>query len=162
MKTKLYLPIISLLAMSVFAFISCDDSDSDTTKPVIELSEPEEGQELKIGDEHGVHFEMDLSDDVMLKSYMIEIHSNFDHHSHGKSRAAATGEATVDFSFNRSYDISGKKTAHIHHHDIVIPANATGRLSSDGLLHGCRRKRNLHCAQYCTEHYRRKGRSSSR
>ena len=104
MKTKLYLPIISLLAMSVFAFISCDDSDSDTTKPVIELSEP---------------------DDVMLKSYMIEIHSNFDHHSHGKSRAAATGEATVDFSFNRSYDISGKKTAHIHHHDIVIPANAT-------------------------------------
>ena len=52
MKTKLYLPIISLLAMSVFAFISCDDSDSDTTKPVIELSEPEEGQELKIGDEH--------------------------------------------------------------------------------------------------------------
>ena len=120
MKTKLYLPIISLLAMSVFAFISCDDSDSDTTKPVIE-----EGQELKIGDEHGVHFEMDLSDDVMLKSYMIEIHSNFDHHSHGKSRAAATGEATVDFSFNRSYDISGKKTAHIHHHDIVIPANAT-------------------------------------
>ena len=44
MKTKLYLPIISLLAMSVFAFISCDDSDSDTTKPVIELSEPEEGQ----------------------------------------------------------------------------------------------------------------------
>ena len=106
MKTKLYLPIISLLAMSVFAFISCDDSDSDTTKPVIELSEPEEGQELKIGDEHGVHFEMDLSDDVMLKSYMIEIHSNFDHHSHRKSRAAATGEATVDFSFNRSYDIS--------------------------------------------------------
>ena len=68
MKTKLYLPIISLLAMSVFAFISCDDSDSDTTKPVIELSEPEEGQELKIGDEHGVHFEMDLSDDVMIKS----------------------------------------------------------------------------------------------
>ena len=126
MKTKLYLPIISLLAMSVFAFISCDDSDSDTTKPVIELSEPEEGQELKIGDEHGVHFEMDLSDDVMLKSYMIEIHSNFDHHSHGKSRAAATGEATVDFSFNRSYDISGKKTAHIHHHDIIIPANACG------------------------------------
>ena len=79
MRTKLYLPIISLLAMFVFVFISCDDSDSDTTKPVIELHEPEEGQALKIGSEYGVHFEMDLSDDVMLKSYMIEIHSNFDH-----------------------------------------------------------------------------------
>ena len=72
MRIKLYLPIISLLAMSVFVFISCDDSDSDTTKPVIELHEPEEGQALKIGSEYGVHFEMDLSDDVMLKSYMIE------------------------------------------------------------------------------------------
>ena len=122
MRTKLYLPIISLLAMSVFVFISCDDSDSDTTKPVIELHEPEEGQALKIGSEYGVHFEMDLSDDVMLKSYMIEIHSNFDHHSHGKSRGA--GE-TIDFSFNKSYDISGKKTAHIHHHDIMIPKDAT-------------------------------------
>jgi hypothetical protein len=108
--------------MSVFVFISCDDSDSDTTKPVIELYEPEEGQALKIGSEYGVHFEMDLSDDVMLKSYMIEIHSNFDHHSHGKSRGA--GE-TIDFSFNKSYDISGKKTAHIHHHDIMIPKDAT-------------------------------------
>ena len=68
---------------------------------------------------------MDLSDDGMFKAYMIEIHSNFVHHSHGKSRAVGTGEATVDFSFNRSYDISGKTTAHIHHHDIVIPANAT-------------------------------------
>lgn len=56
MRIKLYLPIISLLAMSVFVFISCDDSDSDTTKPVIELHEPEEGQALKIGSEYGVHF----------------------------------------------------------------------------------------------------------
>ena len=96
MRTKLYLPIISLLAMSVFVFISCDDSDSDTTKPVIELHEPEEGQALKIGSEYGVHFEMDLSDDVMLKSYMIEIHSNFDHHSHGKSRGA--GEPSISAS----------------------------------------------------------------
>ena len=34
-------------------------------------------------------------------------------------------EPEEDFSFNRSYDVSGQKTAHIHHHDIVIPANAT-------------------------------------
>lgn len=124
MKTKLYLPITAFwqcLYLHLF-LVTIRIAIHQTGD---ELSEPEEGQELKIGDEHGVHFEMDLSDDVMLKSYMIEIHSNFDHHSHGKSRAAATGEATVDFSFNRSYDISGKKTAHIHHHDIVIPANAT-------------------------------------
>lgn len=122
MRTKFYFPIICLLAMCSFVFISCDESDSDTTKPVIELHEPQEGQALEIGNDHGVHFDMDLSDDVMLKSYMIEIHSNFDHHPHGRSVSA---EETESFSFNRSYDISGKKTAHIHHHDIVIPANAT-------------------------------------
>ncbi|WP_294476455.1 DUF4625 domain-containing protein [uncultured Bacteroides sp.] len=126
MKTKFYLPIICLLAISSFVFISCDkDEDSDTTKPVILLNEPEEGQALQIGNTHGVHFEMDLSDDVMLKSYKIEIHSNFDHHTHSRSNAASDAKETVDFSFNKAYDVPGQKTAHIHHHDIKIPANAT-------------------------------------
>jgi len=111
MKNKFYLPMVSLLATVTFMFSSCDNDDSsDTIKPLIELHEPEEGQALEIGNEHGVHFEMDLSDDVMLKSYKIEIHSNFDHHSHGGNSRAVQ---------------EGQKTAHIHHHDIVIPANAT-------------------------------------
>ena len=95
--------MVSLLATVTFMFSSCDNDDSsDTIKPLIELHEPEEGQALEIG---------------------IEIHSNFDHHSHGGNSRAV--QETVDFSFNRSYDVSGQKTAHIHHHDIVIPANAT-------------------------------------
>lgn len=126
MKTKFYLPIICLLAISSFVFISCDkDEDSDTTKPVILLNEPEEGQALQIGNLKGMHFDMDLSDDVMLRSYKIEIHNNFDNHPHSRSNAAVNTEETVDFIFNRSYDVSGQKNAHIHHHDIKIPANAT-------------------------------------
>ena len=31
----------------------------------------------------------------------------------------------VPFVFNRSYDVSGKKNVHVHHHDIVIPEDAT-------------------------------------
>ena len=119
MKTKNY--FIAILAISAATFFSCDNNDSDTTKPVIELHEPAEGQALLIGSEEGVHFEMDLSDDVMLKSYKIDIHNNFDHHSHD-TRVTGT---TVDFTFNRAYDVSEQRTAHIHHHDIVIPANAT-------------------------------------
>lgn len=125
MKTRFYFPmIISLLVISVSLLTACGDSDnplSDTTKPVIDLKSPAEGGVLAIGSEHGVHFEMDLSDDVMLKSYKIEIHNNFDHHSHD----TRTAETTVDFTFNKSYDVSEQRTAHIHHHDIVIPANAT-------------------------------------
>lgn len=81
MKTRFYFPmIISLLVISVSLLTACGDSDnplSDTTKPVIDLKSPAEGGVLAIGSEHGVHFEMDLSDDVMLKSYKIEIHNNF-------------------------------------------------------------------------------------
>ena len=55
--------MVSLLATVTFMFSSCDNDDSsDTIKPLIELHEPEEGQALEIGNEHGVHFEMDLSD----------------------------------------------------------------------------------------------------
>lgn len=123
MKTKTILSTFCLLALFALVSVSCKDSDSDTTKPVIALHEPEDGEEIKIGAD--MHLEMDLSDDVMLKSYMIEIHNNFDHHSHGSTRAAAPSSETVNFTFNKSYDLSGKKTAHIHHHDVVIPANAT-------------------------------------
>ena len=91
MKTRFYFPmILSLLVISVSLLTACGDSDnplSDTTKPVIDLKSPAEGGVLAIGSEHGVHFEMDLSDDVMLKSYKIEIHNNFDHHSHDTYQA---------------------------------------------------------------------------
>lgn len=123
MKTNHIFSIVSLLALFSLVSVSCKDSDSDTTKPVISLIDPQEGEAVKIGGD--MHLEMDLSDDVMLKSYMIEIHNNFDHHSHGSSRAAATDGQTVNFSFNKSYDLSGKRSAHIHQHDVVIPANAT-------------------------------------
>lgn len=121
MKTTISFSMICLLAIGSFCFISCSDDNekADVTKPVIELSEPEEGAVLLIGDKHGVHFDMDLSDDVMLKSYKINIHNNFDHHGHTK----AEGDL-VPFTFNKVYDVSGLKNTHVHHHDIVIPADA--------------------------------------
>lgn len=120
---KLYLAC--LMAISFVTFSSCDrDNDSDTTKPVINLIEPEEGDILKIGDEHGIHFELELSDDRMLKSYKVDIHSNFDGHGHSASLTSTSSE-TVDFQFNKSWDVSGQKNANIHHHEIMIPANAT-------------------------------------
>lgn len=83
MKTKFYFLVISLLAICSVCLPACDnDEKGDVTKPVIDLIEPEEGAVLKIGNGKGVHFEMNLSDDVMLRSYKINIHNNFDHHGH--------------------------------------------------------------------------------
>lgn len=122
MKKFIYLSMWSILCVTMFMLAACSDSDSDTTKPAIELIEPAEGEVLLIGSEHGVHFEMKVSDDVMLKSYKIEIHSNFDNHGHETGRSA---EATLSFRFDKVYDLSGSKNADVHHHDILIPANAT-------------------------------------
>ncbi|MDR1154408.1 MAG: DUF4625 domain-containing protein [Bacteroidales bacterium] len=129
MKTKFNfynLYLVCLTAISFAAFSSCDHGDNgDTTKPVINLIEPEEGDVLKIGDEQGVHLEMELSDDVMLKSYKVDIHPNFDGHAHAHSATLKPASETVDFTFQQTWDESGKKNDHVHHHDIKIPANAT-------------------------------------
>ncbi|MCC8143070.1 MAG: DUF4625 domain-containing protein [Tannerellaceae bacterium] len=86
--------------------------EADTTKPVIDLSYPQEGEVAKIGDGAGVHFVVDLEDDVMLGSYKVEIYGN----------TAATQMGGL--IFDQTWDISDKQKAKIHHHHIVIPKDA--------------------------------------
>jgi hypothetical protein len=107
-----------LLALSIITFAGCKE-DGDAEKPVIYLEEPAEGDELQIGGANGVHFEAEFSDNENLASYKVDIHPNFDGHTHTRS----TSE-TVDFELNQSWLISGKN-ASIHHHEIKIPENAT-------------------------------------
>ena len=136
MKTifKYLLLSISIVTITLL-FTSCDsDNDGDTTPPVINLIAPAEEGILKIGDEHGMHLEMELSDNEMLSSYKVEIHNNFDGHEHTKSLKA---DETTPFSFQKSWDVSGKKNATIHHHEIMIPENATPG--------------NYHLMVYCTD-----------
>jgi hypothetical protein len=124
MKTIIKLSIICLLANTLVSASSCSkDSEGDTNKPVINLIEPEEEALLSIGDEHGVHFEAELSDDVMLQSYKLDIHPAFDGHEHSAAPLAA--QETEDFRFNRSWDVSGQKNTRVHHHEIKVPAKAT-------------------------------------
>ncbi|MDR1981597.1 MAG: DUF4625 domain-containing protein [Tannerellaceae bacterium] len=111
---------ICLTAIPCTLFVSCDN-DEDTTKPVINLIEPEEGDVLQIGSD--VHFEMELSDNDLLRSYKVDIHHNFDGHTH--TSATKAGEETIPFSYSHAWDISGQKNASIHHHEILIPENAT-------------------------------------
>ncbi|MDR1182005.1 MAG: DUF4625 domain-containing protein [Bacteroidales bacterium] len=137
MKAKFNFYLVCLMAISFVVFSSCDkDDDGDTIKPVINLIEPEEDATLKIGDDYGVHFDLELSDDVMLKSYKVDIHPNFDGHVHSAMLKSVSSE-TVDFTFNKSWDVSGQKNADIHHHEIKIPANATPG--------------NYHMMIYCTD-----------
>lgn len=122
MRIKI-LSYVVLLATVPFVFIACDsDKDVDLTKPTIKLNTPAENAVLLIGDEHGVCFDADFEDDIMLSSYKIDIHNNFNNHEHPHTHSDAE---TVAFSFEKTYDISGKRNVHVHHHEIKIPANAT-------------------------------------
>lgn len=113
MKKKIYL--MSVLTALSCVVSACEDDESDTEKPVISLLEPAEGDLLQVG--KTIHFEMDLSDNEMLDSYKVDIHTNFDGHTHSR--------ATEDFTFSQSWDVSGKRNTTIHHHEIMIPADAT-------------------------------------
>lgn len=119
MKKRIFL-LAGVVAMP-FSFTACSDDDADTSKPMIQLHEPEDGDSLKIGDD--IHFEADFSDNEELGSYLVEIHNNFDGHGHKLKSASSTD--TEPFSFKKSYDLNGLRNSHVHHHDIAISENAT-------------------------------------
>lgn len=122
MKT---IKIFSIVALSAFfALTSCssDDSNIDTERPVIVLNAPEEGAVLVAGKD--IHFDMEVSDNVMLGSYKVDIHHNFDNHNHPTSLNKVESDELVPFVFNKTWSLAGLKNADIHHHEIVIAANA--------------------------------------
>ena len=133
MKRKLLFGTLLVAAIS-FGFTSCgDDDDVDTEKPTISDFEPAEGDELKIGS--AIHFEVDFADNVALASYKVDIHGNFDNHSHASTKATTD---SVVFSFNRIWTtIAGQRNAHVHHEEIEIPAvdAATGLPYREGAYH---------------------------
>ncbi len=121
---------IYLLALSCVLFAACNDEDGDTTKPVINLIAPANGDTLHIGE--GVHLDMELEDDVMLKQYRINIHPNNDGHTHTHAAVLSRAEPDTTVYLDQSWlsddavlsdDISGNKNKDVHHHKIVIPAN---------------------------------------
>ncbi|MDR0681336.1 MAG: DUF4625 domain-containing protein [Dysgonamonadaceae bacterium] len=139
MKTNnIYISVICLMAVFSFLFVSCDNGD--TTKPVIDWEEPVDGDTLQIGNEHGVHFEAEFSDNEALASYRINIHDNFD--DHGSHRSSTLEVDPVPFAFDSIWVISGKNFP-VHHHDIFIPkTDKDGRAYAEG---------NYHFIVYCVD-----------
>lgn len=122
--------IFALIILSVFAFFTaCESDDNDTTKPTISLVKPAMDQSVFIGYE--MHLELDLVDNEALKSYKVDIHSNKDGHNHTKSLKVVS---TADWTYTKSWDVSGKNT-HIHHHEITVPAEINGLPITQGEYH---------------------------
>ncbi len=115
---------LGALIIASASFVACDKEEGDVTKPVIQLEAPTEGGTLYAGSD--VHFDMDLSDNVALGSYKVDIHNRFDGHDHEVKSTNEEGHDHEPFEFQKTWsDIAGLRNAHIHHHEIVIPENAT-------------------------------------
>ncbi len=112
-----------VIALSIF--YSCEKIEVDDVKPIIDLSVsgafPLNCDTLYLGEPFV--FIAQLSDNVELGSYSIEIHHNFDHHAH------TTEISSCSFS-------SVKKPVNPFHYitDFEIPANISKYVTADTLL----------------------------
>ncbi|NGM65392.1 DUF4625 domain-containing protein [Sphingobacterium sp. SGR-19] len=108
------------MLLGAFSFSSCEKDNDETTvdndAPVIDLSGdafPVQCSTLKRGETFT--FKTKFSDNVELGTYSIDIHHNFDHHSHSTEFEECDLQPKKDpvkpFLFIKSYDIpSGQKT----------------------------------------------------
>ncbi len=81
------LPVILLSAIVFFGSNGCTKTETDTVYPVIDMSSvnafPHDCDTLRIGE--SFVFRGIFTDNAELGSYSLDIHNNFDHHSHSSS-----------------------------------------------------------------------------
>ena len=120
---KWLIPVI--LLASVF---SCKKSTTtqdptpvtkDTTKPTLTLVDPTADKSFVLG--KSMHLQMDLSDDVELKSYKVTIAKSL------------KGVETADWAYTNTWTIpAGKKTLAVNHSEITVPLTVTGKSTTIG------------------------------
>ena len=151
MTTKKAVLILKTLTVGVccavsMAFLSCskDDSSKDMTPPAISTqgitASPVNCQVYHPGDV--IYFRYLFEDNQELGSFNIEVHSNFDHHSHSTEsdehghedgecshedhdhEADGEAEEGTPWVFNQSYQIPAGTKSYSAAESIAIPADA--------------------------------------
>lgn len=117
------------LALVAVVSASCGDDKEEISKPVISdqniVANPVDCQQYKRGE--AITFQYAFHDDVELGNFNIEVHHNFDHHTHGTSATDCPLEARKDavkaWVFNQSYPIPAGKQDYVAKEEIKIPAD---------------------------------------
>jgi len=118
MKKYLLSCLFSAVMATVVICISCN-GQKDLTPPVIEEAGflPADCDIYYLGDTIFVHFV--CSDNVELGNYNIEIHNNFDHHSHGTSSVDCEDEDHDHEHGDEEHDHEHGDEDHDHEHEHV-------------------------------------------
>jgi hypothetical protein len=117
---KWVIPVILLLITVSCKKNSTQDTPTpDTTVPTISLTDPTLGKTLTLG--VAMHLQIDLSDNVELKSYKVVISKSL------------KGLETSDWAFSQTWTIpAGKKTFAVNHNEILVPLTVTGKQTTVG------------------------------
>lgn len=131
MSTIIKLPqrLLLLMIPLVMVWTSCDDIIRDDQVPVIQMDDsthfPVNCGEVYRGESFTIR--ATLTDNIELGSYSIEIHHNFDHHSHSTSATQCAMEekkaAIKPFLLIEQFDIPAGNTTYEVRKDVFIPAD---------------------------------------
>lgn len=112
--------MLLIAVMSLSACSSDDDGALDTTAPVITLVEPTQMEEIALGEE--LHIDALLEDNEGLASYKIDIHNNFDGHTHGR---VASHSESQPWTYSKTQNLeAGQQSFDLHEH-IDVPLDIT-------------------------------------
>ena len=101
---------MTLAVAAMLYTTGCVKKDTDTTPPVADILTPVNGQQFPVNcDSCGILLNAELTDDVLLSEYKIEIHSAAGHGSHVSLLRAST---TV-WAFDTIVSLAGKSNATI-------------------------------------------------
>lgn len=114
---KMSIPVLGLLIVSVlFITTSCgDEKDIDTDMPVIESTPESSPLNCSVFSRGGsIPVNYVFTDNVALGNFNIEIHHNFDHHTH----STESGDCDLD-------PVKDPVNPWVYNQDYTIPANCT-------------------------------------
>ena len=122
--------MMALVTILTLSFNACGkDDDKDMTPPVISTegitANPVNCQQYHPGDVIPFHYVM--SDDQELGAYNIEVHNNFDHHTHSTTSVECPMDAQKQpqnpWVYNRDFSIPAGQSRYEARVDIEIPAD---------------------------------------
>lgn len=125
-RNKAWIAVFLVILFAVFN--ACNNQETDDEKPEIDLTNadafPVNCDTLYFGEEFS--FQALLKDNVELGSYSIDIHNNFDHHSHSTEVTACelwpVKTPVNPFVFIEDFDIPEGSTDFATAENISIPA----------------------------------------
>ncbi len=132
---------VSLMLLAVLLTQCTSDDTTDSQKPVIDLSYagtfPNQCDTIYFDTPFVVRYY--VTDNVALGNISLDIHHNFDHHSHSTEVEACSlaeaKQAVNPYIFIHDYPLPANQTGYIFEQTLTIPQQTSKGLADEGDYH---------------------------